>query len=234
MTRVHFVRCSGNKKTGYIPVSTSEMDTCPSSCPLKNNGCYAGYRNLLNTWRKVSSGEKAISWDEFCNNIRRLPKNQLWRHNVAGDLPGKNEQINLQELFQLVEANRGRKGFTFTHKQVGLFGQKLVNARAIYAANKNGFTINLSANNLQQANEYVKLGVAPVAVVLPVDIQHKAFKTSKGNQVVICPAVTRKGDIQCSNCGLCAIPHRKAIIGFPAHGTRKKHVSNLVQLRKKC
>lgn len=233
MTKVHFVRCSGNKKTGYIPVSNSEMDTCPSSCPLKSNGCYGEFRNLLNIWRKVSSGEKTISWNEFCNNIRRLPKGQLWRHNVVGDLPGKNEQINLQELSQLVEANKGRKGFTFTHKSVDLFGQRLINARAIYAANKNGFTINLSANNLQQADKYVTFGIAPVAVVLPADTQHKAFKTPKGNQVVICPAVTHKDKIQCSNCGLCAIPHRKAIIGFPAHGPRKKHVSKLVQLRKR-
>ena len=233
MTRVHFIRCSGNSKTGYIPVSKTEMKTCPSTCSLNGNGCYAQYHHIYNRWRKISSGESGINWDDFCNQIRALPKNQLWRHNVAGDLPGNDININLKEFAQLVEANSGRKGFTFTHKPVGLSGQSLVNARAIRAANINGFTVNLSADTLQQADEVYALGIGPVAVVVPHDIEHKPFKTPAGNHAVICPAVTRK-EIQCVNCGLCAIANRKAIVAFPAHGVRKKNVSQLVQLRKKA
>jgi hypothetical protein len=40
--------------------------------------------------------------------------------------------------------------------------------------------------------------------------------------VVICPATYPKEEITCASCKLCAIPTRKSIIGFPAHGTGKK------------
>ena len=33
--KVRFTRISRNRKTGFIPVTTSEENTCPSSCPLK-------------------------------------------------------------------------------------------------------------------------------------------------------------------------------------------------------
>ena len=39
--KVRFTRISRNRKTGFIPVTTSEENTCPSSCPLKEkNICY--------------------------------------------------------------------------------------------------------------------------------------------------------------------------------------------------
>jgi len=39
--KFHIVEKSSNRKTGPIPVTTSPVETCPTSCPLKNNGCYA-------------------------------------------------------------------------------------------------------------------------------------------------------------------------------------------------
>jgi len=37
----------------------------------------------------------------------------------------------------------------------------------------------------------------------------------------VCPAQTRE-DVTCASCGLCAIPDRRVIIGFRAHGTRAR------------
>lgn len=233
MTRVQFVKRSGNKKIGLIPSTTSEMSTCPSTCAFHNKGCYAGFHNLINNWRKVSEGKRGSDWDNLCNEIRKLPDNQIWRHNVAGDLPGKDGKIDTKELAKLVRANKGKRGFTFTHKPVSFSGQGIINARAIHAANKQGFTINLSTESIEQADQYLKLGIGPVALVVPSDIKYKSFKTPAGNQVVICPAVTHKDKIKCKNCGLCAIPNRKSIIAFPAHGPSKKKVSGLVRLRRK-
>jgi hypothetical protein len=79
--------------------------------------------------------------------VRRLPKHQIWRHNVAGDLPGNGDKINVQMLTELVEANRGKRGFTYTHRH--LSSEDL---QAIRAANRSGFTINLSANTLDEAD----------------------------------------------------------------------------------
>jgi len=230
MTQVSFVRISHNKKTGPIPVSSTEMSTCPSNCSFKNNGCYAEYHHVGMHWRRLSAGETGMGWHDFCNQVRNLPKGTIWRHNAAGDLPGDDNAINHAQLDMLVKANKGKRGFTFTHKPVGFSGQPLVNARAIYAANKNGLTVNLSADNLAQVDEYVKLGIAPIVTVLPKDTT-KAVKTPAGNHVIVCPAVVRE-DIQCVNCRICTLSNRKAVVGFPAHGVKRNAVSQLVQIRK--
>ena len=107
--RAHFVRISGNEKTGPIPVTTSERSTCPDSCSLKRNGCYHEFRNLIGMWYKIDRGEAGDSWDVLCKNIRKLPRGQLWRHNVGGDLPGYSDVIDHHALAALVKANRGRR-----------------------------------------------------------------------------------------------------------------------------
>lgn len=212
----HLTRVSGNMKTGPIPVTTSSKSTCPTSCPLKGNGCYAEHGPLGMHWHQVSIGNRGITLGELCDGIRKLPKHQLWRWAQAGDLPGDGQNINEAALAQLTQANKGRRGFGFTHydPRVG------DNAALLVLANTNGFTINLSADTLEEADELAALGVAPVAVVLPADAS-KSMKTPGGRHISVCPATVRD-DVQCANCGICAHATRKAIIGFPAHGSGAK------------
>ncbi len=49
---IAFTRVSSNAKTGPIPVTTTSEETCPVSCPLKRNGCYADAGPLALFWRK--------------------------------------------------------------------------------------------------------------------------------------------------------------------------------------
>ncbi len=213
MHTFHFTRVSANSKTGPIPVITSSKSTCPTVCPLKGNGCYAEYGPLGMHWHQVSIGNRGVTLGEICGLIGKLPKHQLWRWGQAGDLPGDQHEIDEVGLNQLIRANANRDGFAFTHydPSVGC------NAAAILAANTNGFTVNLSANNLAHADELAAMDVGPVVVVLPTDAT-KPTKTPGGRHVSVCPATVRD-DIQCANCGICAVATRKAIIGFPAHGT---------------
>lgn len=216
--RVAFTRVSRNAKTGPIPVSTSEARTCPPSCGMFA-ACYAKAGPLALFWKKVSEGRAGLDWAEFLNQVRALPKGQLWRHNQSGDLPGEGDQIDPVALAQLAKANRGRRGFTYTHKPVeGLEG--LANRVAVEIANRKGFTINLSADSLAEADSLAALEVAPVVVVLPSD-QTTATTTPEGRKVAICPATIAEG-VTCATCGLCALRDRKAIIGFPAHGASKR------------
>jgi hypothetical protein len=224
MTNVSLTLKSVNKKTGPIPVSTTGADTCPPACPLKNNGCYAENMPLRGRWQEVTDGtRKAANWSTFCDMIAALPAGQLWRHNQAGDLPGEGDAINLRELKQLVKANKGRRGFTYTHKPVtGNTLTAIGNNLAIDNANYAGFTINLSANNLTHADELVALDIAPVVTVLPSSIHGNVkVETPAGNRVVVCPA-TYRDDVTCKTCGLCQIADRKVIVGFPAHGISAK------------
>ncbi len=145
--RVAFVRSSKNRKTGPIPISMSPKVTCPSSCPLRGNGCYAEHGPLGWQWDRLSSGETGVSWQAFLQAVRHLPEHALWRHNVSGDLPGNGEKINRKMLADLVSANTGKRGFTYSHKHA-----TQDNLAAIRAANRSGFTINLSANTLEEAD----------------------------------------------------------------------------------
>lgn len=213
---VQFVAKSSNAKTGPIPVTTSGRDTCPDSCPLKENGCYAsaGYYTRLN-WDKVTAGERGGNWDSLCDNIRKLPTGAIWRHNVASDLPHYRGRINKTYLARLVDANNGRRGFTYTHHNP----KNPHNADAIKRANAAGFTVNLSANNVSQADQFADLGIGPVVTILP---EHgpRNFETPAGNRVVTCPA-TYRNNVTCASCKMCAIPDRETIIGFPVHGSQK-------------
>lgn len=221
-TNVHLTRASGNTKTGPIPVSTSSRSTCPSTCSFKENGCYAENFPMSLHWDKVTRGERGLAWADFLDEISRLPKGQLWRHNQAGDLPGEGDAIDSVALRQLVKANKGRRAFTYTHKP-----PTPRNLKAIRHAVENNFVINLSADSLQQADELVLLGL-PLVVVVPVGWRGK--ETPAGHKVTLCPA-QHKEYITCATCQLCQNAGRNAIVAFEAHGARRKVVTLISKSR---
>jgi hypothetical protein len=211
-TRVHITMKSSNAKTGPIPVTTTSQDSCDPSCPFMGSGCYAESGPLALHWRKVTNGERGIDWESFVAVVAAMPLDTLWRHNQAGDLPGTGAAIDAGKLAQLVRANNGKRGFTYTHKSMTAH-----NRQAIREANDNGFTINLSANNLAHADELSELDIGPVVVVMPRGAVNTL--TPAGRKIVICPAETRD-DVTCETCQLCARRDRNGIIiGFPAHGS---------------
>lgn len=223
---VNFTRISHNQKTGFIPVTTSCASTCPDNCSLKNNGCYASSGYFTNMhWNKVTQGARGDSHSKLCDDIRALPTGQLWRHNIAGDLVGSNNRINKKQLFELVEANKGRKGFTYTHKPL-----TRANVAMISEANLKGFTINISADNVTIADKIrADYPALPIAVILPIETT-KNFISKGGNKIVICPAIIRD-NVTCQSCELCQKVGREIIIGFPAHGAGKKKAITATQNR---
>lgn len=209
----------GNAKTGLL-TSTSSSDTCPDTCPLKGKGCYARFGNLARVWKNVSNGTWETSLDDFLNRIRMLQSKMLWRFNQAGDLPGINLEIDNSILSQIVKANKGKRGFTYTHKPL-----TETNLAIIRSANENGFTINISKETLSEVDTIKEMGL-PVVVVLPnntpIDGLIKTINTPKGNKVLICPQQINPEKVTCANCGLCANAKRSYAIGFVAHGNARK------------
>lgn len=218
--KVFFTPVSKNKKTGEIPTTISSRKTCPPACPFINAGCYADVGPLMFWWLKVTDNNAGLEWNKLCEQIADLPEGTVWRHNQAGDLPGTGNKIDRTALAKLVKANRGRRGFTYTHKPL-----TVKNRSAIRSANRRGFTINISANNLAHADQLYDSGVGPVTVVLPSD-QNTNTQTPKGRKVVVCPA-TQRDDVTCKSCKLCSIATRDCIVGFPAHGVRKRKASEI-------
>ena len=220
----HFTRKSQNAKTGPIPTTVTSAVTCPSACPLQAAGCYAAHGHVAMHWRAVTSGKRGGSLEALCDSIAALPEGTLWRHNVAGDLPGEGDTIDKAGMLALISANEGRKGFTYTHKPAhGL------NADLIRFANAKGFTVNLSANNLAHADQLVALGIGPVVVVQDaVEGTRADTVTPEGHKVSTCPATYRE-DVTCATCGLCAARDRKVIVGFPAHGAAKRAAATIAR-----
>lgn len=192
-------------------------------------------------WEKVTRGAAGMQFADFTTAVASFAEGTLWRHNQAGDLPGEGDAIDVEALGELVEANRGRRGFTYTHKPMALAS----NRRAVGEANAAGFTINLSANNVGEVDALVALGIGPVVTVLPEEYGRKAKgdvwletieafraraadlpkQTAGGIPVAICPATYL--DTSCADCQLCQRRNRKCAVGFPAHGTQKKAAAKI-------
>lgn len=214
--RVKFSMESSNRKTGPIPVSMTTANTCPESCGYYGRGCYAEGHLLALHWRRLSNEQGAgLSWAEFLMAVFRVPRGQIWRHNEAGDLPGLGEDIDENMCMNLARNAAHTRGFTYTHKRT--------NFALLREMNRPGFTVNVSADNVKEADELYEHGL-PVAVVLPHDFAKRHALTPKGHTIVVCPAQT-EDMITCESCRLCAVPNRKAIVGFMAHGDRKKQIS---------
>lgn len=206
---------SGNKKTGNMPVSTSSKDTCPATCPFREKGCYAKSGPLSFHWSKVTSGERGTDWKGFLSRVREIPKDSLWRFNQAGDLPHLNGRINTVMLRSLTLANKGKRGYGYTHHILSTH-----NIKALRAANDNGFTVNVSTNHIGEVDKAMESGL-PVVTVLPFGTEGRIITTEGGNKVLVCPATLGR-EITCQNCGLCQKRDRSFVIGFIAHGAGKK------------
>lgn len=209
---VHLSPQSSNAKTGPIPVSTTSRATCPVNCAMRDE-CYAASGPLALHWRAVSDGARGTDWGTFTQSIAALPDGQLWRHNQAGDLPGNGHTVDPVALGALVRANIGRRGFTYSHYR------DAASLAWIRHANDWGFRVNLSANDLADADMLADTGAGPVVVVLP-STQTENTVTPAGRRVVVCPA-TQRDDVTCASCQLCQ-RERSTIVGFPAHGTRRR------------
>jgi len=214
--KYHFIRESGNRKTGPIPVTYSERETCPESCPHYRSDCYAEDYYTRISWDKVPQRGGELS--ALCESVAKLPAGQLWRMNVAGDLPGRGESVDPVALGQIVRANIGRRGFTYTHKK---------SADAITWAKHAtdwGFTVNLSADDAGEADTLAALNSGPVVCIVPTDTPEKT-QTPGGRSIVVCPAQTRD-HVTCESCGLCARANRAVIVGFRAHGSKAKQTDS--------
>jgi len=177
-------------------------------------------------WRKYTAPDAAgpaagLTLDELCAHVRTIPGGSLWRHNVVGDLPGDGDEIDAAALAKIARANRGRRGFTYTHKPT-----TPANLRAITDATRAGFVVNLSADNAAAADRLARHGL-PVVVVIPADAP-KVSRTPRGRKIILCPAES-SDRVTCANCGLCADAARPYLIGFKPKGAKRGAVDAIAK-----
>jgi hypothetical protein len=215
-----FVRVSMNAKLGPMACTTYPSFTCPPSCPLIEFDCYVktGFYTRLN-WAKLDAGERGQQLAEVYRQVKRLPRGSLIRDKVAGDeWPSATnpELIDKAAILDKARAFKHLRVISYTH-----YRPTAANVRILKAAKAAGLPINLSADNLKDADKKAATGLA-VAVVVSSDTPKVSY-TPKGRKVVICPAQT-SDRVTCSSCGLCADHDRDYLIGFRAHGGGKKRI----------
>lgn len=223
-----FTPKSSNAKTGPIPVTMTERASCPDTCALKKNGCYADNFPLSLHWDRVES--TGIDEAKLIDKISALPNGQLWRHNVAGDLPSLAGLVDSNAFNRLIDAAKHTKPIIYTHHKLYPHNQKLfAHARA------QGVVINASCENIGSAASAIKSGINAVCI-MPLDAKPVTKLLDPNNdqelaRVVICPA-QQKDSVTCASCGLCARDRVDAgvIVGFLAHGAKSKKVNKMLEV----
>lgn len=216
--RVMFTAVSQNKKLGPMATSITDPSSCPPACPLKGSGCYAEYGPLGWMWKGVAEGRRGRAWESFLEALRALPRGRLFRHNQAGDLPGRDNLLDRERCLELADAASHLNAFTYTH-----YPSTEENLGVLREMKEKGFVVNLSADSMKEADELAGQGL-PVVAVVPGDARGK-LETPAGLPAVICPAVTL--GVQCVDCKLCFRGDRKVIVAFPAHGAGKRKVESV-------
>ena len=207
---------AGNSKTGAMLLVRSPRSTCPDSCGLKGNGCYAENFPLVLHWTKQE--QTGVDFSAVLYAVRTLPKDSIWRLFEAGDFepsPENPELISSSQVLSLLSANNGKRGFGYTHYPV------LPNLEPLQLMNSSGLTINASADTFEQAVTYFSLGLPTTLLVsenFPKD------SVVDGVRIVVCPNQSTPNKPTCLQCQMCAKPDRDYVIGFRAHGTKKRKI----------
>jgi hypothetical protein len=172
-------------------------------------------------WDAVSRGERGLPWPQFLAAIAELPYGQLWRHNQAGDLYKPATRTGQTALAQLTTANRGRRGYTYSHHKL-----TPATVRAFKAATANGFTVNASCETERAADAAIAKGLRAVFVV-PAGETRTSWQTADGNRAVVCPA-QRFDRMDCATCQLCQARPQNVAIVFKAHGSQWRKVEAVI------
>lgn len=230
----YFFSKGGNSKTG-LPTTTTSKNSCPISCELKGNGCYAEIGHTAIHWNKLSNAEsnEKNSLNALVSNIKSHFKyltDKRIRLNQAGDLPHNNEIIDAKSVLILAsELKKAKiKAYTYTHHNLNLGD----NLKTIFAMIKNGIVVNYSAKNERHAIELLndkKTKKLPICTIISPQNHNKKNYFVEGVQFIRCPSEYLLKDngekIQCKDCNLCMRPQRDFVVGFTAHGVRKNKVN---------
>jgi hypothetical protein len=204
--RTLLVRDSRNEKTGRVWLAIYRThDTCPVSCPLYGAGCYGENRGTGGRPNLFATAERGTIVDQdytaLVAMLARAPDGAYVRANVVGDYLLDDGTPDRAYIDALNTAEGRLHVLSYTH--------------AWRQLDPAWFTDSTRPAATRTA---LVAGWAPV-IVTGDDAAYPIGETVGRKRVIVCPNVTHA--VQCITCGLCARQER-AVIAFPAHGTRKR------------
>lgn len=211
---------SGRVDATYVSIKKS----CPSSCELKDKGCYAqnSYVGMIvNRLDRKAKGQtplgiaraEAKTIDQAYGG-RKIPNNTFLRLHVSGDSRTVKGTRLLSKAVSRWRKRGGVKAYSYTHAWAHVPKKEW-----------GDISILASVSNLRDAEQSLKMGYAP-ALVVPTHADTKAYKLDGSDITWIpCPAQT-KTDVGCSDCKLCMrddyLHDSKHGITFAVHGIAKE------------
>lgn len=224
-----YVSDSGNQKLmGSKKVDAtyaSIKHTCPSTCALRDEGCYAqtSYVGIVNqrNERRAKGGSplqvaraEAQAIDQSYHG-GPVPQARDLRLHVAGDSRTVKGTRVINAAVSRWKQRGGGAAWSYTHAW-----------RHVPRSAWKDVSILASVEHTEQVEAARQQGYAP-AIVVPEHPSDKAFQLS-GSEVkwIPCPAQTR--EVGCSDCRLCMNADRlyrdNFGIAFAAHGVKKNSV----------
>lgn len=214
---------TNNRKIGdiactYLPIK----QTCPESCALKDNGCYAqvGYVGF-HMRRLEKKTENMKAYDIIRKEAREIAAHgpsaggKALRLHISGD--AKTEKT--ANLLRDAAKKWNGKVFTYTHAW-----------RDVPRDAWGSVSVLASVENLRQASEAIDAGYTPAVTVATHPADGKAYYEN-GVKVIPCPQQTK--GVTCENCKLCMndsmLYRQGAAIAFAVHGVRKKRMLTVIQ-----
>ena len=224
-----YVQDSGNTKI----MGTKKVDgtyaaikqTCPSTCPLKDEGCYAqtsfvGMINRRNERRAKGSSPldvaraEAKAIDESYNG-GAVPTDRALRLHIAGD---SRTVLGSRLINKAVARWKERGGglcWSYTHAWKHVHRDEWSNVSML-----------ASISNVSEVDAARAQGYAP-AIVVAEHPSEKAYKLP-GSDTLFIPCVNQTRGVGCTDCQLCFkadwLFETNRGIAFAAHGVKKNNI----------
>lgn len=218
-----YVENSKNVKLGSnVDVTyTSIKHSCPSSCKLKNQGCYAQVGNVGIHSKKLEEGtatplQVAKEEAEAIKNSHKGKQifGNFLRLHVSGDARTRPAVSVLVQAVRTWQARGGALAWTYTHAW-----------RAVPRETWKQISTLASIDNFSEASEAKAQGYVPAIVVSHFENDKSFIKND--TKWIPCPAQTKE-TVTCSSCKLCLndkkLKQINAGIAFSAHGVLKNKI----------
>lgn len=218
-----YVKDSANSKLGDMDaIYTSIQSTCPSSCELKDKGCYAALSFVGIVSRRLDKEAEDLSplqvaraeaqvIDESYKG-KEVPEGTILRLHVSGDSRTIAGTRIIDKAIGRWRKRGGRVAYSYTHAWRKV-PRELWQNTAVLA----------SVDSIAEVEAARAQGYAP-AMVVPEHISEKAY-TLAGSDTKWIPCPNQTRDVTCNKCGLCFNADRlynsNMGIAFAAHGSKK-------------
>lgn len=206
----------------YVSIEGS----CPSACPLKDDGCYAQTSGFLGKLARALNEEEKDPNAAECELIDAsykggpVPPGRALRLHVSGDCADRHKASALACAVARWQRRGGGPAWNYTHAW-----------RTVRRSAWGKVSVLASIENPLQARVVRRQGYAPALVVESHPPDGRAYEKD-GTRWIPCPAQTR--EVGCTDCRLCfdadALFERRAGIAFAAHGAKRNDVKRIVRL----